>query len=74
EYVRRNMVMALRGSVLRPALKEGTPDITRGLVYRFPYDPDRIAGNSTETETDTKSVESLDNETGGIESALNEAQ
>ncbi|MDP2285771.1 MAG: hypothetical protein Q8L06_16660 [Pseudohongiella sp.] len=74
EYVRRNMVMALRGSVLRPALKEGTPDITRGLVYRFPYDPDRIAGNRTETETGAESVESLDNETGGIESALNEAQ
>lgn len=74
EYVRRNMVMALRGSVLRPTLNEGTPDITRGLVYRFPYDPARIAGNVIETETAAESVESLDNQTGGIESAANEAQ
>jgi hypothetical protein len=74
ENVRRNMVMALRGSLLRPTLREGTPDITRGLVYRFPYDPSRIAGSETDTESSGQSAETADNTTAGIESALNEAQ
>jgi hypothetical protein len=74
ENVRRNMVMALRGSLLRPTLREGTPDITRGLVYRFPYDPSRIAGSETGTESSEQSAETADNTTAGIESALNEAQ
>jgi tetratricopeptide (TPR) repeat protein len=74
ENVRRNMVMALRGSVIRPALRDGAPDITRGLVYRFPYDPSRIAGSETDTESSGQSAETADNTTAGIESALNEAQ
>lgn len=74
ENVRRNMVMALRGSVLRPALRDGTPDITRGLVYRFPYDPARFAISEADTETGEESAEATDNTTAGIESDLNEAQ
>ncbi len=74
ENVRRNMVMALRGSVLRPALRDGTPDITRGLVYRFPYDPERFAASEENSETGGESAEATDNTTAGIESDLNEAQ
>jgi hypothetical protein len=74
ENVRRNMVMALRGSVLRPALRDGTPDITRGLVYRFPYDPARFAASEENPETAVDSAQATDNTAAGIESDLNEAQ
>lgn len=74
ENVRRNMVMALRGSVLRPALRDGTPDITRGLVYRFPYDPARFAASEENSETAVDSAQATDNTAAGIESDLNEAQ
>jgi hypothetical protein len=74
ENVRRNMVMALRGSVLRPALREGTPDITRGLVYRFPYDPEHFAASEENSETAVDSAQATDNTAAGIESDLNEAQ
>lgn len=74
ENVRRNMVMALRGSLLRPALREGSPDMTRGLVYRFPYNPANIAGSVIEAETSGQTTENADNPTAGIESVLNEAQ
>jgi hypothetical protein len=74
ENVRRNMVMALRGSVLRPALRDGSPEITRGLVYRFPYDSARFAESEADTESSGESAEATDNTTAGIESDLNEAQ
>lgn len=74
ENVRRNMVMALRGSVLRPALRDGTPDITRGLVYRFPYDPERFTDSEENSETAVDSAAVTDNTSAGIESDLNEAQ
>ena len=74
ENVRRNKVMALRGSVLRPALRDGTPDITRGLVYRFPYDPARFAASEENSETAVESAQATDNTAAGIESDLNEAQ
>jgi hypothetical protein len=68
------MVMALRGSVLRPALRDGTPDITRGLVYRFPYDPERFTDSEENSETAVDSAAVTDNTSAGIESDLNEAQ
>lgn len=74
ENIRRNMVMALRGSVLRPALRDGSPEVTRGLVYRFPYDPTRFAVSEENAEAGGKSAEATDNTTAGIESDLNEAQ
>lgn len=60
ENVRRRVITGLRDTPMRPLISEGSLENSNGWVYRFPYDPGRMADDipGDQTEADVTAIES----------------